>query len=643
MFGRMNFKNPKGIWRSVIIWLGLILVFVIVSMMYSGMSEKYEPIDYSRFYTELEAGNIKSVTIVEKEITGKFADGKGFKTLIPYEDSDLVRNMVQKDVKITVKTPSNFWTNFLPYLFPIVLFILFWFIFVRQMSQGQNRAFTFGRSTAKMVIMPKVTFKDVAGVKEAKEELKEVVDFLKHPGKYTRLGARIPRGVILLGAPGTGKTLLAKAVAGEAKVPFFSLSGSDFVEMFVGVGASRVRDLFNKAKANAPAIVFIDEIDAVGRHRGAGIGGGHDEREQTLNALLVEMDGFDTNEGVIVMAATNRPDILDNALLRPGRFDRRVVVDRPDVVGREQIFKIHSKKIPVDEAVNFETLAKATPGFVGADIANMVNDAALLAARKDKLKVDMADFEEAKDKVIMGLERKSIVISDEEKKISAYHESGHVICAEKLKYADNVHKVTVIPRGSALGVTQFLPEGDKHTYSKNYLQDQLVALLGGRAAEHLVLDSITTGAGNDIERATQIAHRMVCEWGMSEAVGPVQYFNPHDNIFLGREITQKKDYSEKTAELIDEEVKKIVHGALAKAQGILNDNREILDKMAAYLLERETLLADEIDAVMRGEDLPEFVKREEEINGKPEAAAKEEDITDKGESVGKEENEQKTD
>lgn len=628
MFSRMNFKNPKGAWRSIVIWVGLILIFVFVSMMYSGMSEKYESIDYSRFHSELEAGNIKSVTVVEKEISGKFTDGKGFKTLIPYEDSELIRSMVKNNVEITVKTPSNFWTNLLPYLFPILLFVFFWFVFMRQMSQGQNKAFTFGRSSAKMVIMPKVTFKDVAGVKEAKEELSEVVDFLRHPGKYTRLGGRIPRGVILLGAPGTGKTLLAKAVAGEAKVPFFSLSGSDFVEMFVGVGASRVRDLFNKAKANAPAIVFIDEIDAVGRQRGAGIGGGHDEREQTLNALLVEMDGFDTNEGVIVMAATNRPDILDGALLRPGRFDRRVVVDRPDVTGRKAIFEIHTKKISVDEDVDFEVLAKATPGFVGADIANMVNEAALLAARNDKMKVEMEDFEEAKDKVIMGIERRSVVISDEEKKISAYHESGHVICAEKLKHADNVHKVTVIPRGNALGVTQFLPDGDKHTYSKDYLEDQLVALLGGRAAERLILDSVTTGAGNDIERATGIAHRMVTEWGMSEPVGPVQYASPHDNIFLGREINQRKEYSEKTAQLIDEEVNKILQRALKRAEDILKEHMEELHKMASYLLERETLNAEEIELVLTGVELP------------PVKISKESNI-EKGETVEQEQEEDK--
>jgi len=555
---------------------------------------------------------VKSVVVIEKQLSGKFTDGKEFKTLIPYDDNVLIKTMVEKSVDITVKTPNNFWSNLLPYLIPLVMFVFFWLFFMRQMSAGQNRAFTFGKSNATLVLTPKVTFKDVAGCVEAKEELQEVIDFLKHPGKYLRLGGRIPRGVLLLGSPGTGKTLLAKAIAGEAKVPFFSISGSDFVEMFVGVGASRVRDLFTKAKSHAPSIMFIDEIDAVGRHRGAGIGGGHDEREQTLNQLLVEMDGFSTDEGIIVIAATNRPDILDPALLRPGRFDRRVIVDIPDVRGREDIFKIHTRKVPLSDDINYELLAKSTPGFTGADIANMVNEATLLAARRDKVKVEMVDFEEAKDKVVMGLARHSAVISKDEKKISAYHESGHVICSKKIKYADPVHKVTVIPHGMALGVTQFLPIDDKHTYSKLYLEDQLISLLGGRAAEILVLDSVTTGASNDIEKATKIAHKMVCEWGMSESAGPIQYANPNDSIFIGREIAQRKDYSESTAQMIDLEVKKLVDSALAKAIKIVKENEKSLHIMAELLLDKETLNSDEIDMILDGRE-SEVIRKIKEV------------------------------
>ena len=610
-----RFKPQGSQWRSILIWVSLIAVFIIVSIVYSSFNNQFEEIEYSQFNKELNAGKIESVTITGKDISGRYRDAeKGFKTRIPYEDSDLIREMVEMDVEISVEPPGSFWTNVLPYLLPIAMFAFFWFLIFRQMSSGQNKAFRFGKSKAKMVLMPKVKFKDVAGVKEAKAELSEIVDFLRHPGKYTRLGGKIPRGVILMGAPGTGKTLLAKSVAGEAGTPFYTISGSDFVEMFVGVGASRVRDLFNKAKANSPSIIFIDELDAVGRHRGAGIGGGHDEREQTLNQLLVEMDGFDTNEGVIVMAATNRPDILDPALLRPGRFDRRVIVNRPDVKGREKIFEIHTRKIPLSDDVDFITLAKSTPGFVGADIANMVNEAALLAARRDKKQVEMEDFEEAKDKVIMGLERKSAVISDEEKRISAYHESGHVITSKFSKHADSVHKVTVIPRGRALGVTQYLPEDDKHMYSKDYLLDQIVSLLGGRAAETLILESVTTGAGNDIERATKIAHKMVCEWGMSDKVGPLSYANPNDNIFLGREISQHKDYSDETASVIDMEIKDIVNTALNKASKILGEHRDILERMAEALLERETLNQEEIDMIIENKELPPIEEEiEEEI------------------------------
>ncbi|MEO0233588.1 MAG: ATP-dependent zinc metalloprotease FtsH [candidate division WOR-3 bacterium] len=598
-------NEDKAKWT---IWIITLLLLLFLPNIIGIFTSQVKQIDYSTFYNELMNGKIKSVTIVERNISGEYKDGGQFKTIIPYDDNTLVQKMVEQNVKITVKIPSNFWGEVLPYVIPLITFFVLFYFFTRSISNSQNRAFTFGRSNAVMVLTPKVTFNDVAGAKEAKEELQEIIDFLKHPGKYIRLGGRIPKGVLLLGSPGTGKTLMAKAVAGEAKVPFFSISGSDFVEMFVGVGASRVRDLFQRAKANSPCIVFIDEIDAVGRHRGAGIGGGHDEREQTLNQLLVEMDGFQTDEAVIVMAATNRPDILDPALLRPGRFDRRIVIDRPDVKGREEIFVIHTRKIPLGKDVDFSILAKATPGFTGADIANMVNEAALLAARKDKNEVNMEEFEEAKDKILMGLARKSAVISESERKISAYHESGHVIVSKNLKNVDPVFKVTVIPRGMALGVTQFLPIDDRHMYSKNYLLDNLASLLGGRAAEILALGDITTGASNDIEKATEIAHKMVCEWGMSEKVGTIQYANPHDSIFLGREITQRKDFSEETARLIDSEVKKIVDEAMQRALNILKENLDKLNKMANYLLERETLDSDDIDRIMKGEELEPLKK-----------------------------------
>lgn len=591
-------------------WIITLIILLFLPNIIGFFSSQVKNIDYSTFYNDLMQEKIKNVTIVERNISGEYKNGEHFKTIIPYDDNTLVQKMVEKNVKITVKVPSNFWGEVLPYLIPLISFFLLFYFFTRSLSNSQNRAFTFGRSNAVMVLTPKVTFKDVAGAEEAKEELREIIEFLKHPGKYIRLGGRIPKGVLLLGAPGTGKTLMAKAVAGEAKVPFFSISGSDFVEMFVGVGASRVRDLFRKAKANSPCIVFIDEIDAVGRHRGAGIGGGHDEREQTLNQLLVEMDGFQTDEAVIVMAATNRPDILDPALLRPGRFDRRIVVDRPDVKGREEIFVIHTRKIPLGKDVDFSILAKSTPGFTGADIANMVNEAALLAARRDKNEVNMEDFEEAKDKILMGLARKSAVISENERKISAYHESGHVICSKNLKNVDPVFKVTVIPRGMALGVTQFLPIDDRHMYSKSYLLDNLVSLLGGRAAEIVALGDITTGASNDIQKATEIAHKMVCEWGMSEKLGTIQYADPNDSIFLGRQITQRKDFSDETAKMIDSEVKRIVDESMNRAVDILKNNLDKLNKMANYLLEMETLNSDDIDRIMRGEEL-ELLKKDE--------------------------------
>jgi cell division protease FtsH len=498
---------------------------------------------------------------------------------------------------------------------------------------GTKGIFSFGKSRAKMLTenQLRVTFRDVAGADEAKYELEEIIEFLKEPSKFQKLGGKIPKGVLLLGPPGTGKTLLARAVAGEAGVPFFSISGADFVEMFVGVGASRVRDLFEKGKKNAPCIIFIDEIDAVGRHRGAGLGGGHDEREQTLNQLLVEMDGFEQNTGVIIIAATNRPDVLDPALLRPGRFDRQVVVDRPDVKGREGIFKVHTREIPLDKNVSLEVLAKGTPGLAGADIANLVNEAALLAARKNRNSVTMADFEEAKDKVMMGMERKSLIISEKEKKTTAYHETGHVLVAKMIPEADPVHKVTIIPRGRALGVTTQLPVDEKHAYSKEYLEAYIATLMGGRSAELMIFNEMNTGAGNDIEKATALARKMVCEWGMSEKLGPLTFGKKEEEIFLGREIAQHRDYSEQTAILIDEEVKKIVNKGMERAYKILKDNVELLHKVSLALLEREILDAEEIDKLIKGEELPPF-KRVIADNGEPA-----EEIKTNGSEVNKEE------
>lgn len=543
-----------------------------------------------------------------------------FTVLLPYTNIDdaVIKSWNEKQIAFRIEKEDTSWIGPLIGALPWILIIVFWIIIMRRMQGqggGSKGIFSFGKSKAKMLNenQIRVTFKDVAGADEAKYELEEIIEFLREPSKFQRLGGKIPRGVLLLGPPGTGKTLLARAVAGEAGVPFFSISGADFVEMFVGVGASRVRDLFEKGKKSAPCIIFIDEIDAVGRHRGAGLGGGHDEREQTLNQLLVEMDGFEQNAGVIIIAATNRPDVLDPALLRPGRFDRQVVVDRPDVKGREGIFKVHVRNIPLDKSVSLEVLAKGTPGLSGADIANLVNEAALLAARKNQNTVTMADFEEAKDKVMMGMERKSLIISEKEKKTTAYHEIGHVLVAKMIPESDPVHKVTIIPRGRALGVTTYLPIDEKHTYSKEYLEAMIAYAMGGRAAEKIIFNQLTTGAGNDIERATALARKMVCEWGMSERLGPLTFGKKEEEIFLGREISQHRDYSEDTAIIIDEEVKKIVNRGMERAMTVLNENMDTLHRLSAALLEREILDSDEIDRIMRGEALPPYEKLK--VNG----------------------------
>ncbi len=557
---------------------------------------------FSEFMTRLEAGEIEEVTIKGDVITGQLKDKKKFKTYTATYP-DLVKILRSNNVRITAKPEEQnpwYW-NLLFSWGPIILLIAIWIFFMRQMQTGGNKALSFGKAKAKLVSEKsvKVTFADVAGIEEAKGEVQEIIDFLKDPQKFQKLGGKIPKGVLLVGAPGTGKTLLARAIAGEAGVPFFSMSGSDFVEMFVGVGASRVRDLFDQAKKSAPCIIFIDEIDAVGRHRGAGLGGGHDEREQTLNQLLVEMDGFESNVGVIILAATNRPDVLDPALLRPGRFDRQVIVPQPDVKGRLEILKVHTKNIPVDESVQLEQIARGTPGFSGADLANLVNEAALLAARKSKSKVERVDFEAAKDKVLMGVERKSMIISEEEKKNTAYHEAGHALVAKLTPGTDPLHKVSIIPRGMALGVTQQLPIDDKYTYSQDYLLKALSVLLGGRAAEEIALKHTTTGAGNDLERATDLARKMVTEWGMSDKLGPLTFGKKDEQIFLGREIARHKDYSEKTAVDIDEEVKRIVIGAYNTSKKLLTENQDLLGAFARTLLEKETMDGAEIDALIQ--------------------------------------------
>jgi cell division protease FtsH len=589
-------------YRSLFIWLLIGIMMILLFNILGSPKKTEKEIIFSEFMTRLEAGEIQDVTIKGSVLTGQLKDGKEFKTYTA-EYPDLVKVLRSNNVKITVKPEEQnpwYWNLFFSWG-PIIFLAAIWIFFMRQMQTGGNKALSFGKAKAKLVSEKsvKITFADVAGIDEAKGEVQEIIDFLKDPQKFQKLGGKIPKGVLLVGAPGTGKTLLARAIAGEAEVPFFSISGSDFVEMFVGVGASRVRDLFEQAKKNAPCIIFIDEIDAVGRHRGAGLGGGHDEREQTLNQLLVEMDGFESNKGIIILAATNRPDVLDPALLRPGRFDRQVVVPQPDVRGRLEILKVHTRNVPVDGGVNLEKIARGTPGFSGADLENLVNEAALLAARKSKSKVEMSDFEAAKDKVLMGVERKSMIISETEKKNTAFHEAGHALVAKLTPGTDPIHKVSIIPRGRALGVTQQLPIDDKYTYSQDYLMKALAILLGGRAAEEIALKHTTTGAGNDLERATELARKMVTEWGMSEKLGPLTFGKKDEQIFLGREIARHKDYSEKTAIDIDEEVKRIVIEAYNAAKKLLLENQDLLDAFAKALLEKETMDGPEIDALIQ--------------------------------------------
>lgn len=580
-------------YKNLSLWLVIGLVVIFLFNMFNTPPDGSTEISYSEFLGYVEAGQVERVQIKQDIINGVYVNQAKFHTAVPVQDTDLIKELKNKDVIIEVKPKEEspwYLTIFISW-FPMLLLIGVWIFFMRQMQAGGGRAMSFGRSKAKLLNNEniKITFKNVAGVQEAKEELAEIIDFLKDPQKFTKLGGRIPKGVLLIGPPGTGKTLLAKAIAGEAGTPFFSISGSDFVEMFVGVGASRVRDLFIQAKKHAPCIIFIDEIDAVGRHRGAGLGGGHDEREQTLNQLLVEMDGFETSEGVIVVSATNRPDVLDPALLRPGRFDRQVMVPVADVRGREEILKVHSKNVPLADDVELDVIAKGTPGFSGADLENLVNEAALLAARDDKDKVEMSYFEKAKDKVLMGAERRSLLLTEDEKRLTAYHEAGHTLAALMLPGSDPIHKVTIIPRGRALGLTRQLPEDERHTYKKSYLENNLVILLGGRVAEELIFNEFTTGAGNDLERVSAMARKMVCEWGMSESFGPVAFGKQKDEVFLGRDFGHVKEYSEATAKRIDEEVENIIRKAHDKTRDLLETNIECLHLIAEGLLEYETL------------------------------------------------------
>jgi len=598
-------------YKNLALWLVISLMVILLFNMFHQPQQSSHDVTYSHFLASVQKGDISQVVVQGERVSGHYNDGRMFRTYAP-SDPDLIRTLRERGVEIQAKPEDEtpWYMNILVSWFPMLLLIGVWIFFMRQMQAGGGKAMSFGKSRARLLneTARKVMFEDVAGVDEAKEELAEIVEFLKDPKKFTRLGGRIPKGVLLVGAPGTGKTLLAKAIAGEAGVPFFTISGSDFVEMFVGVGASRVRDLFLQGKKNAPCIIFIDEIDAVGRHRGAGLGGGHDEREQTLNQLLVEMDGFESNEGVILIAATNRPDVLDPALLRPGRFDRQVVVPVPDIRGRDGILKVHVRKKPLAPDVDVQTLAKGTPGFSGADLENLVNEAALLAARRNKEFIDMSDFESAKDKVMMGLERKSMILSDEEKRSTAYHEAGHALVARLLPGADPLHKVTIIPRGRALGLTQQLPEDDRHTYSKDYLSDSIAILMGGRVAEEVVFQQYTTGASNDIERATHLARRMVCEWGMSEELGPLNFGRRDEQVFLGRDIMQHRDYSEQTAIHIDREVRSIVEANFQRAKALLTEHLDLLKLLAQALLEKETIDLKDLDQLI-ADNKPEVLDK----------------------------------
>jgi cell division protease FtsH len=594
--------------KSLLFWVVLFVVGVLIWNFSTKFQSHERTATFSEFITWVDSGTVAGVTITGQDITGTTKSGERFHTYAPSQYEGLANRLIERGVQVESKEPTaSPWASLLYTWAPALLMIGFWLFFMRQMQSGGNKALSFGKSKAKLSSssQKKVTFKDVAGVDEAKEELQEIIEFLKEPQKFQKLGGRIPKGVLLMGPPGTGKTLLARAVAGEANVPFFSISGSDFVEMFVGVGASRVRDLFEQGKKNAPCIVFIDEIDAVGRHRGAGLGGGHDEREQTLNQLLVEMDGFESNEGVILVAATNRPDVLDPALLRPGRFDRRIVVNRPDVKGREGILGVHTRKIPMADDVEVPVLARGTAGFSGADLANLVNEAALNAARYNQKVVRMHDFEFAKDKVLMGSERRSMIISDAEKRVTAIHEAGHALLTVLLPQADPIHKVTIIPRGMALGLTQQLPADEKHNYSRDYLSDQIAILLGGRIAEEITMNSLTTGAGNDLERSTELARKMVCEWGMSDAMGPLTFGKKEEQIFLGREIAQHQDYSEDTALRIDQEVKRFVTDNYQRAHQLLTANKGPLMAIADALLQREVLDAEQVNRLASGLPLDE--------------------------------------
>ncbi len=617
--------------KNLMFWMVAALVIFLFYSVSSRIQKNERPLSFSDFMAQLDQGHVAKVTITGtgagSQIVGEFKNGQAIRTFAPPQMENLVNVMLDKGVEVHARDAnSSSWLGHIISWTPIVIMIAFLIFFMRQMQGSGNRALSFGKSKAKLSSsqQKKVTFKDVAGVDEAKEELQEIIDFLREPQKFQKLGGRIPKGVLLMGPPGTGKTLLARAISGEANVPFFSISGSDFVEMFVGVGASRVRDLFEQGKKNAPCIIFIDEIDAVGRHRGAGLGGGHDEREQTLNQLLVEMDGFESNEGVILIAATNRPDVLDPALLRPGRFDRRVVVSLPDVGGREGIFKVHTSRIPLANDVDLTVLARGTPGFSGADLANLVNEAALYAARHGLKVVRMQDFEEAKDKVLMGSERRSMIMSDEEKRTTAYHEGGHALVAAFLEDADPIHKVTIIPRGMAMGVTMLLPESDRLSHDRNYVEASISVAMGGRIAEEIFLDQLTTGANNDLEKATELARKMVCEWGMSKKMGPLTFGRKEEQVFLGRDIARHQDYSEHTALQIDQEVKRIVSESYDRAKKILSENREVLERVAAALIEREVLDAEDVKMLIEGLPLKERETAvDEAVRDKPEATEKE--------------------